>query len=167
MISFVLIYLVGLPIAVLLHEAGHAIGSALLSKEKVRVYLGPLDDSNKENFRFGKVSFHIRWAYYGFCALVKPKEKRSKIQRFLFLAGGPAASLSLALLSFAALNQLTNWDLQNFKKGFMYINLWLFAGTSIPVIYPKWMGPYAGHSSDGYQLIQLMKKEKTLETKAD
>lgn len=57
MISFILIYLVGLPIAVLLHEVGHAIGSALLSKEKVRVYLGPLDDSNKENFDSEKFRF--------------------------------------------------------------------------------------------------------------
>jgi hypothetical protein len=38
-----------------------------------------------------------------------------------------------------------------------YYNVWQFIVTSIPMVYPKWWGGYAGHSSDGYKILRLIK----------
>ena len=160
MISFILVYLAGIPLAVFLHEFGHACGSLLTSKERVAVYLGPMNETNKEQFRISKISFHIRWAYYGFCVGPKSEKERTGFQRLLFFAGGPAASLSLAVLSFIAADYISHWGIQNFIKGFMYFNFYLFIGTIIPVIYPKWVRPYAGHQSDGYQILKILQLQK-------
>jgi len=70
-ISFILFYVVGIPLSVLIHEIGHALGVILFSKEKVYVYLGTSNLSNKENFRIGRMHFHICWRYYGYCYLEK------------------------------------------------------------------------------------------------
>lgn len=59
-ISFILFYVVGIPLSVFIHEIGHALGVILFSKEKAYVYLGTSDPSNKENFRIGRMHFHIR-----------------------------------------------------------------------------------------------------------
>jgi len=45
-ISFILFYVVGIPLSVLIHEIGHALGVILFSKEKVYVYLGTINLSN-------------------------------------------------------------------------------------------------------------------------
>lgn len=46
MISFFLFYLIGIPVSVLLHEVGHAIGVTIFSKEESYVYLGSENDLN-------------------------------------------------------------------------------------------------------------------------
>jgi len=69
MISFVLFYLIGVPVSILLHEVGHALGVTLFTKEKAHVYLGPANDNNEENFRIGRMHFHIKWAFLVFVLL--------------------------------------------------------------------------------------------------
>lgn len=167
MISFILVYLVGAPLSVLFHEVGHALGNRIASKEHVSIFLGPIDENNKENFRISTMAFHIKWAFYGFCALPESKGERPRLHKLLFIAGGPAVTLILAILSMTTLNHLSHWGLQNFTKGFMYFNFWLFAGTILPVIYPKWMGPYAGRPSDGYQIYKLLQTKKTAAGKSE
>lgn len=39
--------------------------------------------------------------------------------------------------------------------------LYTFVSTSIPIIYPKWWMGYAGYPSDGYQILKLIKANKT------
>ncbi len=156
MVSFLLFYLIGIPASVLLHEIGHAFGLVLFTKESARVYLGPSNASNKENLRIGRMHFHIRWAYFGFCEW-GTRAAFSSFQRVMMLAGGPAVSLLVAIVAFFISADLTHWGTKNFLNGIMFSNLLLFISTSIPVVYPKWMGPYAGHPSDGYQILKVFK----------
>lgn len=67
MLYFIIFYIVVIPVSTLLHEVGHALGLIISSKEDPVVYLGSWDDSNKENFRIGRIHFHIKWAFSGFC----------------------------------------------------------------------------------------------------
>lgn len=156
MISFLLFYLIGIPVSILLHEVGHALGATLFTKEKALVYLGPINKFNKENFRIGRMHFHIKWAFFGFCD-VKNSSNLNRIRNVFFLAGGPLASLVLFIAAFSVSTDLTHYGTKNFLNGVMYSNLSLFIFTSIPIIYPNWLKPYAGRPSDGHQILTLLK----------
>lgn len=156
MISFFLIYLIGIPFSVLLHEVGHALGVIIFSKEKSYVYLGSNNDMNKENFRIGRMHFHIHWAYFGFCA-VKNRASFSRFQSVMFSAGGPLVSLVLFVASYLVMAEVTHSEIKNFLNGIVYFNLFMFICTSIPVKYPIWYKPYAGLPSDGYRIFTLLK----------
>ncbi|KMY32374.1 hypothetical protein ACZ11_09590 [Lysinibacillus xylanilyticus] len=69
-------------------------------------------------------------------------------------------SLSLAVISYFAMNTFTNDALLNFLNGLFYVNGTLFLFTVIPIIYPKWLKPYAGLPSDGYKIIRALKNRK-------
>jgi len=156
MISFFLIYLIGIPVSVLLHEVGHALGVIIFSKEKSYVYLGSKNGLNKENFRIGRIHFHINWAYFGFCA-VKNSPPFSKFQSVMISVGGPIASLLLFVASYLVMAEVTHYEIKNFLNGIAYFNLFMFICTSIPIRYPSWYKPYAGLPSDGYKIITLLK----------
>lgn len=164
MVSFLLFYIIGIPVSVLLHEIGHAIGLVLFSKENARVYLGPFHASNKEDFRIGRIHFHIRWAYFGFCQYGTRNTDFSSFQRIMMSVGGPTVSLLLAVTTFFISADLTHFGIKNFLNGIMFYNLLLFISTSIPVVYPKWMGPLAGHPSDGYQILKVFKTENKIKS---
>ncbi len=38
--------------------------------------------------------------------------------------------------------------------------LYQFISTAIPIIYPKWWPGYSDYSSDGYQVLKLIKSNK-------
>ncbi|MGE7622035.1 hypothetical protein ACQKMD_02920 [Viridibacillus sp. NPDC096237] len=156
MISFILVYLIGIPVSVLLHEVGHAIGFTLFSKGKSYVYLGASNDKNKQNFRIGSINFHVKWAYFGFCS-VKNRNTLSRFQNIMFMAGGPIVSFLLFVGAYLTSLEVTYYETNNFLNGITYFNLILFIFTSIPIIYPKWLKPYAGLPSDGYQILTLIK----------
>ena len=81
----------------LLHEIGHALGVIVCSKERAHVYLGAkiLPDS----FRVGRIHFHIRWGFFGFCTPQNGSSLTRK-QSLGFIAGGPI--MTLAVLLFAS-----------------------------------------------------------------
>lgn len=39
-----------------------------------------------------------------------------------------------------------------------WMNLIQFIVTIIPIVYPKWWGPYGGNSSDGYKVLKILKQ---------
>lgn len=96
-LSFMLLYVVGIPISTLLHEIGHALGVIVCSKERAHVYLGA--KILPESFRVGRIHFHIRWGLFGFCT---PQNRSSltRKQSLGFIAGGPI--MTLAVLLFAS-----------------------------------------------------------------
>lgn len=156
MISFFLFYLIGIPVSVLLHEVGHAIGVIIFSKEESYVYLGSENDLNKKNFQIGRIHFHINRAYFGFC-VVNNRTPFSKFQSVMFLVGGPLVSLLVFVASYLVKADVTHYEIKNFLNGIAYCNLFIFICTSIPIRYPKWLKPYAGLPSDGYQIYTLLK----------
>ncbi|WP_166669477.1 hypothetical protein [Paenisporosarcina antarctica] len=81
----------------------------------------------------------------------------------MFLAGGPIASLLLFIAAYFTSAELTHYGSKNFINGITFINLYLFIGTIIPIIYPNWLRPYAGLPSDGYQILTVLKARNKTE----
>ena len=157
MILFLLFYILVIPLCVLFHEIGHGIGVLSTSKSRAHVYLGLRSKENRENFKIGKLHFHINWSYVGF---VDWDVNLSNRQRVFALAGGPVMSLFLALSFGVFTFLLPHGDLRTFLFGIAIFNLIQFLATIIPVTYPRWMGPYNGHPSDGLLLLRILKGRK-------
>lgn len=66
LLLFMVILIFVIPICILLHEVGHGIGVISFSKSDVHIYLGVINENNKENFRLGRLHFHIKWGYVGY-----------------------------------------------------------------------------------------------------
>src|SRR5699024_5124578 len=98
-----LVFFVG-PTCLLFHEIGHGIGVIATSKSRVHIYLGMRDKNNKENFRLGRLHFHIQWSFTGFTYW---EEGLGKRQSAIALVGGPLMSLVLAIL-FTSLSLLVS-----------------------------------------------------------
>jgi len=162
-ISFILFYLIGVPISVLLHEMGNALGVVIFTREKSHIYLGPMNDDNKENFRIGRMHFHIKWDFSGFCA-VNNRSDFTRFQNIVFLAGGPIATFLLIIAAYLLGTSLLHDGIRNFLNGIFFANLSLFLFTSFPMIYPNWLKPYAGRPSDGYQILTALKAKDEIKT---
>ncbi len=96
-------FLVMRPLTVFFHEMGHAVTVWLMTRKKVHVFIGSY--GNKDNsflINFKDFSFYIfknplKWGR-GMC---ESEEKRFSVNRhILYVFGGPAASLLLALFSY-------------------------------------------------------------------
>ncbi|WP_317935236.1 site-2 protease family protein [Sporosarcina aquimarina] len=148
-------YIIIIPICILLHEVGHGLGAVITSNGHVQIYLGPKSERNKENFRVGRLHFHILWSYVGFAYW---QSELSRRQKAASLAGGPFVSLLLTII-FGWLAVVTP---ENFVQPlFWWTTIFNFSQvvvTVIPVTYPKWMGRYSGFQSDGLQLYRLLKE---------
>lgn len=86
MLTFVLLYVIGIPVSTLLHESGHALAVVLVSNGRVHVYVGA--KNLPENFRIGRIHFHIKWGFFGYCDLPKGS-KLTRYQTLIFIASGP------------------------------------------------------------------------------
>lgn len=154
MLLLLIFYILVAPICVLLHEIGHGLGAVVASNTHVHIYLGTRSEKNKENFRLGRLHFHINWSYIGFAYF---REELSKRQRAIALASGPLMSLLLALL-FGLLTLFgSRGDLQSLFWWTTMLIFFQFVVTIVPVKYPRWMGSYSGYSSDGLQLLRMLK----------
>lgn len=156
LLLYLIFFMLIAPTCTLLHEVGHGLGAISTSKANVHIYLGKRTKDNKENFKLGRLHFHIQWALSGFAQWGKGLDKR---QRAVALVGGPIMSLLLALLfgllaplvSQGELRQLMNWTTA--------YNLIQFIVTIIPITYPRWMGGFNGLPSDGLQLLRLLREK--------
>ncbi|WP_237706192.1 hypothetical protein [Ornithinibacillus scapharcae] len=150
-----LFFILVVPVFVLLHEIGHGIGALLTSKADIHIYLGQFSEDNIENFKLGRFHLHIQWSNVGYAYWGESLEKHQKI---IALASGPLMSLFLALL----FGQLTSLDLQNELRQFFSLsaiyNFFQFIITIIPITYPRWMAADEKLSSDGLQIIHLLRK---------
>ncbi|WP_026906747.1 hypothetical protein [Paucisalibacillus globulus] len=155
MILFLLFYILVIPISVLLHEIGHGLGVVWTSKSNAHVFLGNRNKENKESFRLGRLHFHIYWSFIGFVCW---EGKLTKRQRAVALAGGPIMSLLLMVILGVVALLVTQGDLRSFLWSATIFNLLQFLVTIIPITYPRWMGAYYGHPSDGLQLLRLLRR---------
>lgn len=151
-----------MPCTVLIHEIGHAFGLLLSTKTSIAsVYLGDFDKSNKENFRIGRMHFHIRWGYVGFCAYENEAGQMSNFQIIVFMLCGPLMSLFVSLILTLILFYFhVDGSLNSLITGAAIFNFFQFMWTIIPMKYPAWMKAYAGMPSDGYQVLQVLKGNK-------
>lgn len=139
----------------LLHEIGHGLGVIVSSKAQAKIYLGNPDEKNTENFRLGRLYFHINWSYIGYCCW---GSKLNKQQRICSLLGGPAMSLLISLVCFFSAINISIGDLHSLLWATAILNLSQFIITIIPITYPRWMSGYSGNPSDGLQLLRLIRE---------
>jgi RsiW-degrading membrane proteinase PrsW (M82 family) len=158
MLLFLLFYLVVIPLSILLHEVGHAVGILLFTKRNAKVYLGPIIESNKETFKFYRIHFYIKWAYYGFCYYTDGNKNLTKKEAIPFALGGPLASLVIAVLAYFSLSYIEVDHIREFIYGIALLNFFNFILTIIPIRYPKWWGPFSGRPSDGYRVLYELRK---------
>ncbi|MGM0847384.1 MAG: site-2 protease family protein [Bacillota bacterium] len=162
-VNVLIVYLILVPLAVLLHEIGHALGVILFTKHRrANVYLGPHVPENAAHFRLGRMNFYLRLATFGYCSSIDEEgksstETMSSLQRIAFYAGGPVMSLIFALMSLTASSLLTG-QLFTLMQAFTIVNLFTFLSTSLPYIYPKWRKGLAGTPTDGYRVRETLKK---------
>lgn len=157
LLLFLIFFIVVAPTCTLLHEVGHGLGAISTSKSNVHIYLGKRTKDNKENFKLGRLHFHIQWSFAGFAHWGKGLDKR---QRAVALAGGPIMSLLLVLLFWLFASLVSQSELRQLINWTVTYNLIQFIITIIPITYPRWMGGYNGLPSDGLQLLRLL-REKT------
>jgi hypothetical protein len=158
MLLFLLFYLIVIPISILLHEIGHGLGILLFSKERIaKVYLGPINESNKETFRFFRMHFHITWAFYGFCSYTGGNKNLTKVEAISSALGGPLVSLIISITAFISVSFIEGTLTQEYMKGIAIFNLINFIMTIIPIKYPKWWGIYSGRPSDGYRIVTALR----------
>jgi len=159
MITISLFYLVGIPLSILWHEVGHATGIIIFTKSQARVFLGPVNESNKNLFRIGRIYFHIKWSYSGYCDIKinNATIAISKFQQAMISVCGPVSSLLLTILTFY-ISDYTTYELaKEFFNGIAILNLLLFFCTIIPIRYPNWWKPYGGKLSDGYLFLRALR----------
>src|SRR5699024_4587113 len=103
------------------------------------------DKNNKENFRLGRLHFHIQWSFTGFTYW---EEGLGKRQSAIALVGGPLMSLVLAIL-FTSLSLLVSQGVvQQFASWTAIFTFIQFIGTIIPLTYPDLMCGYSRLSYD-------------------
>jgi len=158
---FLIFYLIVLPMTTLLHEIGHGLGVIVSSKAQAKIYLGNPDEKNMENFRLGRLHFHINWSYIGYCYWGSELNKQ---QRICTLLGGPAMSLLISVACFLFAFVISTGDLHSLLRGTAMLNLFQFIITIIPITYPRWMSGYSRQPSDGMQLLRLIKESPTKNT---
>jgi hypothetical protein len=160
MLLFLLFYLVVIPLSVFIHELGHAFAVLLSTNANARVYLGPFNEANKENFKIGRIHFHIKWATYGSISLSNLKGEVSKKQNIIIAAGGPLVSLIVAVLVTICSFYVINNRIESFLQAIAIYNYLSFLWTIIPMTYPSWMKAYRGMPSDGLRIVKALKNEK-------
>ena len=154
MLLFILFYILIWPLSVLLHEIGHGLGVVISSKSHAHIYLGNRTEKNRENFKLGRLHFHIIWAYGGYCYWGSELNTQ---QRVLTIIGGPAMSLLIALVCLICTFNTSQGDLHALLRATAILNFFQFIYTIIPITYPRWMKGYSGHPSDGLQLLRLLR----------
>ncbi len=161
----IILFLMIFQISTIVHEFGHALPALILTKENVKITLG----RNKEKLkriRFRRLDIELK----GFNPMIGfvhwNESKLTKFQRIMILAGGPIVSLVLGIVLLLISRNIEDKlliEIILLKEMIILAGnyqLYTFIGTSIPVIYPEWSG-YGGYPSDGYQVLKLMKANKT------
>lgn len=156
---YILVLLIGLPFTILIHETGHALALVCATREGVaKVYLDDLNGTNKENFRVGRIHYHIVWGMVGVCYIDSIKDMRG-FQKIMVYIGGPLMTLIFTIILFLYFyDHPFNWYINYFITGMFWMNIIQFISTIIPMTYPKWIGPYGGDESDGYKILKVLKR---------
>lgn len=158
MLIFIGFYVFVIPLCILMHEIGHAIGMILTSDERAHVHLGDLKDTSKRTFGIGRIHFHIRWSFFGFCSWGGQLNNK---QRLASLIGGPLMSLVMAVLFWRFVSYVPEGNLHILLTGTARFCAVTFFSSVIPIKYPRWMGFLGGYPSDGLQILNIMKKRRS------
>nr|WP_239589341.1 M50 family metallopeptidase [Metabacillus crassostreae] len=148
-----------LPFTTFVHELGHAIVAAHLLKVPVEIKLGT--KFNGKGITLGKIHINIQLlsGWVGFFNFKATTEKVSKSKYILIFLAGPLFSFLLSTVCFTLLTYSNvPMILNDLVRFIMNAALVQFLITIIPFKYPAFLGSYSGLSSDGYNIIKVMRQ---------
>jgi hypothetical protein len=150
-----LICIIG-QIATITHEFGHAVPALLFTYDKVRITFGNVGMKTKR-MKFNRLCLEIG-TFQPFSGFVNWNgDKLKKWQRIVVSSGGPIISLVIGVILIVTSRNIDNYILKKLISFSGYYHIWQFICTAIPIIYPSWWYGYGGCSSDGYNIINIMK----------
>jgi hypothetical protein len=140
------------PGLTLFHELGHALMAIMLTGQRVTVQLGRRPGVFQ--FSCGKIDFHLRPSILPVSFYEMSDWQRATRQQLAWIAlAGPLTSLLLMVLAmgFAMAAEGLDQTAYFLASGTALLALLQFLFSMVPVRYPRWLGAYAGHWSDGYR----------------
>jgi len=146
------------PISTFLHECGHAMTALALTNQDVTILLG--DGRKGVKWQRGRLRVVLGW-FTGFVGFTKYDQEQIASRRILWITlAGPLVSLLLAFLSWS----LTSiWGESRWLVSAMRIIAQAafaqFLFTILPLKYPRWFLAYGGKTSDGWRIVQLLRKQ--------
>ncbi len=158
LLQSVLEFLLAMYLVTFFHELGHVLPGLALTDYRGFISLGPFDSrEHSRELRLGRL--HLRWHGFGFFMgkAYFDGEEFSKSAALLSVAGGPLISLVLGLVLLLLANTSEGFALQSFARFVGRMFLIQFLITGIPMRYPKWLGDYAGMTSDGLEFLRLLR----------
>ena len=163
-LNFILFYMIFL-LSTIIHEFGHALPALILTKENVKIILGKNTEKSKK-ISLSRLIIKFR-AFNPFVGFTYWDESElTRFKKIVILAGGPIFSLVFAIVFLLVGRKIENKllvEIVLLKKVINFAGVYLlyqFISTAIPIIYPKWWPGYSDYSSDGYQVLKLIKSNK-------
>lgn len=144
-------------LATISHEFGHAIPALIFTKDKVRIAFGNTGTKIKK-IEFKSLSIEIGTFQPILGFVYWNGDRMRKWQSIICCAGGPFISLIIGIVLIFMSGDINNYLLKKILSWSAYYHIWQFICTAIPIIYPKWWAGYGGHTSDGYNIISIIKE---------
>ncbi len=153
-LGYALGVLIVLPMLTLLHEFGHALPQ-LLIKKKVIIDIG--GSSCFPTIKLGRLFIRIApfSTFNGFCSISSSLSKRELL---VTLLGGPIVSFVLAAVLFVQSQSHLSSLVHLIMNFALYGALFQFLITFLPIKYPRFLGRYGGHKSDGLKVLEVINK---------
>jgi hypothetical protein len=163
---WLLMLLIIFPLGTLLHELGHAIPALRYGAQDVKVILGSSDyEGHNIVFRrqFGRLELILASWFPLWIGSAQTSSTLPLKQRVQVLLGGPFVSLLLVVIV-APLAYVTRGESELVRALLQYtaaFEILSFIATALPIRYPRWWYGYAGHTSDMWKVIHLLRKTNT------
>lgn len=162
--EFFLLLLLAVPISVILHEFGHAIPAALLTKKEVQIFIGSFGDKTK-SFKISAGLLKVWFKYNPLSwskGLCKPTASSiSYNNQMVYVATGPFAPFLVATIGCFEVSTL---DIKGLVDAFFHIFFYQALGTFvlslIPIDKPIKTTNNRTIRNDGYALRKLYKLKK-------
>jgi hypothetical protein len=147
-----------MPILTIIHELGHALPALIFTHNKVTINIG--NSNFNKQINLNRLSININGykslmdVSYGYVNW-EPIDNRFKL--IIMILGGPVTSLLVSVLLFVYLMKvrLPYFLMISFNALFIF-SVIQFLITILPIKYNY--KPYIGNTSDGYKILQCLKK---------
>ncbi|MFF2753928.1 hypothetical protein ACFVR1_09300 [Psychrobacillus sp. NPDC058041] len=159
-IEVIIVLFIHLPLTILIHEMGHAIGILTSSKKaEADIIFGSLSKEKKLKFKIGRVNFYVTMAFSGFCCVANIEELApfSNRQELIIDSGGPLASLVGSIL-FLGSSYLFSEEYTTFLDDAAFINFIMFIINVLPYTFPSYNRHIGGYPTDGLRILNVIKE---------
>jgi len=158
MLYLVVLWLILFPIITFLHECGHALTVLALTDRNVTILLG--DGRKGIKWQWGRLGVVVGW-FTGFVGFTRYDQERLASRQILWVTlAGPLVSLLLTVLFSGLAFTWSNsqWFVLAMRT-IAYAAFAQFLFTILPLRYPRWFLAYGGRTSDGWRILQLLRRK--------